>query len=39
MRDRSWKGRVGEFLIWAAIAIATAVVLVVLSERFLPPNY
>ncbi len=39
MRDRSWRSRVGEFLIWAAIAIATAVIMVLLSEKFLPPNY
>ncbi len=39
MRQRSWKSRIGEFLIWAAIAIGTAVLMVALSERFLPPNF
>ncbi len=36
---RSWKSRVGEFLIWAAVALITAVVMVALSERLLPANF
>ena len=36
---RSWKSRLGEFVIWALIAVITAVVLVALSESLLPANF
>lgn len=38
-KRRSWKSRLLELLLWAAIAIATAVTLVVLSEQLLPSNF
>lgn len=36
---RSWKSRVGELLLWTAVAVLTAVILVALSDRLLPPNF
>jgi hypothetical protein len=36
---RSWKTKVLELLLWAAVAVATAVVLVMLSEEILPANF
>ncbi len=36
---RSWKSRLLELLLWAAVAVLTAVILVVLSDRLLPPNF
>ena len=36
---RSWKSRLGEFAIWATIAVLTAVILVALSETLLPTNF
>ncbi len=36
---RSWKSRVGEFLIWAAVALGTAAIMVALSETLLPANF
>jgi hypothetical protein len=36
---RSWKSRLGELALWALLAIATAVVLVMLSDRLLPANF
>ena len=36
---RSWKSRLLEFALWTAVAIATAVVLVFLSESLLPANF
>lgn len=36
---RSWKSKVLELLLWAAVAVATAVVLVMLSEEILPANF
>ena len=38
-KRRSWKSRLLELLLWAAVAIATAVILVVLSEQILPSNF
>lgn len=38
-RRRSWRSRLLEFALWAAIAIGTAVVLVMLSDRVLPSNF
>lgn len=36
---RSWKSRLGELALWALVAIATAVVMVLLSEELLPANF
>lgn len=36
---RSWKSRLAELLLWTAVAVLTAVILVVLSDRLLPPNF
>lgn len=36
---RSWRARLGEFLLWAAVAIGTAVAMVLLSEKLLPANF
>lgn len=36
---RSWKSRILELLLWVAVAVATAVVLVMLSEELLPANF
>lgn len=36
---RSWKSKILELLLWAAVAVATAVVLVMLSEELLPANF
>lgn len=39
MSHRSWKSKLGEFLLWAAVAVATAVIMVALSETLLPANF
>jgi hypothetical protein len=36
---RPWKSRLLELLLWAAVAVATAVFLVYASERWLPANF
>ena len=36
---RSWKSRLGELLFWFAITLATAAVLIALSENLLPTNF
>lgn len=36
---RSWKARLGEFLLWTLLAIATAVIMTLLSEELLPANF
>lgn len=36
---RSWKLRLAELALWIAVALATAVILVSLSERILPTNF
>lgn len=36
---RSWKSKALELLLWAAVAVATAFVLVTLSEKILPANF
>lgn len=36
---RSWKSRLLELLLWAAVAVATAVVLTMLSDEILPANF
>ena len=38
-RRRSWRSRLLELALWIAIAIATAVILVTLSDRVLPNNF
>ncbi|HWC13595.1 MAG TPA: hypothetical protein VG929_03275 [Actinomycetota bacterium] len=37
--NRSWKSRLLELALWAAVAVATAIVLVLLSESLLPANF
>ena len=39
MEKRSWKSRLLELLLWAAVAVGTAVILVALSEELLPANF
>jgi hypothetical protein len=36
---RSWRSRLLELLLWAAVAVATALFLVYASERWLPANF
>jgi hypothetical protein len=36
---RSWKSRLGELALWALVAIATAVILVLISDKILPTNF
>lgn len=36
---RSWKSRGLELLMWACVAVATAIFLVYASERWLPANF
>ncbi|MGH2698598.1 MAG: hypothetical protein ACRDJL_05280 [Actinomycetota bacterium] len=36
---RSWRSRLLELLLWAAVAVGTALILIVLSERLLPSNF
>jgi hypothetical protein len=36
---RPWRSRALELLMWAGVAIATAVILVYASERWLPANF
>ena len=36
---RPWKFRLAEFLLWFAVAVITAVVMVALSEKLLPANF
>jgi hypothetical protein len=36
---RSWRSRLLELLLWAVVAVATAVFLVYASERWLPANF
>lgn len=38
-RKRSWKSRLGEFLIWAFVAIGTALIMISMSETLLPSNF
>jgi hypothetical protein len=38
-RRRSWASRLGELLVWVGVAVLTAVVLVLLSDRLLPTNF
>lgn len=37
---RSWKSRLLELLLWAAVALATAAILIALTDKILPaPNF
>lgn len=36
---RSWKSRLGELALWVLVAVATAVIMVLLSEELLPANF
>ena len=37
---RSWKSKVLELLLWAAVAVATAAILIMLTDKILPePNF
>jgi hypothetical protein len=36
---RSWKSRLLELLVWTAVAVGTALILIALSERLLPTNF
>ena len=36
---RSWKSRLGEFVLWALLSLVIAFVLVQLSETLLPANF
>lgn len=39
MSNRSWKSRLGELFLWTLVALATAVIMVLLSEELLPANF
>lgn len=36
---RSWKSRLFELLLWALVAVATAVILALVTEEIAPPNF
>jgi len=36
---RRWRGRLAELLLWVLVAVATAVILIALSETVLPTNF
>jgi hypothetical protein len=36
---RSWRSRLLELILWAGVSLATAVILVSLSEKLLPTNF
>lgn len=36
---RSWRSRLGEFLLWALLSLVIAFILVQLSETLLPANF
>ena len=36
---RAWKWRILELLLWAAVAVGTAMILVAVSDRILPANF
>jgi hypothetical protein len=38
-KRRSWKSRLLELSLWVGVAIVTAAILVMLSERILPANF
>jgi hypothetical protein len=36
---RSWKSRLIELALWAALSIATALIMIALSDKLLPTNF
>lgn len=38
-RKRSWRSRLGEFAVWTAVAIGTALIMISMSETLLPTNF
>ena len=36
---RSWKSRLGELFLWTLVSLATAYILIQLSETLLPANF
>jgi hypothetical protein len=36
---RSWRSRLLELVLWAGVSLATAAILVSLSEKLLPTNF
>jgi hypothetical protein len=36
---RSWKSKLIEFALWAALSIVTAIVMIALSNKLLPTNF
>lgn len=38
-KKRSWRSRLGELGLWALVSIATALLLILLSEKLLPTNF
>ena len=38
-KKRGWGARLSEFLLWAVVALATCLLLVLLAERLLPENF
>jgi hypothetical protein len=36
---RPWKSRLAELLLWLAVAVLTAVIMISMSERLLPANF
>jgi hypothetical protein len=36
---RSWRSRLLELVLWAGVSLATALILVSLSEKLLPTNF
>jgi hypothetical protein len=39
MTKRSWKSRLLELAAWACVALATAAIMILLSDRLLPANF
>ncbi len=39
MTKRSWKSRLRELALWGCVSIATAVIMILLSNKLLPPNF
>jgi negative regulator of sigma E activity len=39
MSKRSWKSRLIELAAWACVSLATAVIMILLSDKLLPANF
>jgi negative regulator of sigma E activity len=39
MRRRSWKSRLLELAAWACVSLATAAIMILLSNKLLPTNF